>query len=237
MASSPLRVVSTRPRSASSCPRSFPTSCSRALSERSSERSRSVNCFSSSGPSRRVSRVSATHFWVATSIALMLCRSVPSRKASRSMASIRSCIRARRAVTSAGVVGSAPSRARSAARRAWICPSSRRSSWVSSGSRASISAVSRVAWAEARALATAWARVVPSWSEGKASEPRSSSALRMRAAMARLSVTPCLPPSSEPTTRSAWATSSWALAHFTASGGRRAFTSSVRSFLASRLSK
>ena len=40
----------------------------------------------------------------------MLCKSVPSRKASRSITSSRSCIRVRRAVTSAGVVGSAASR-------------------------------------------------------------------------------------------------------------------------------
>jgi hypothetical protein len=55
--------------------------------------------------------------------------------------------------------------------------------------------------------------------------------------MARPSVTPFFPPSSELTTRIACATSSWALAHFSASGGRSVLTSSVFSFRARRLSK
>ena len=97
--------------------------------------------------------------------------------------------------------------------------SSSRSSGRSSGSRASISAASSAAWAETSELATASARVVPSWRVGKVSllalVERPADALgdgpspRPR---------PFRPLSSDPTTRSASATSSWVLAHFSASG-------------------
>ncbi len=198
MASSPLSVVSTRPRSARSWPRSRATSASSASSERCSETSRSLNCLLVLRPvapllagvrhpllGRGQHRVHALQ--ISSRAGTPRGPSRPAAPASGS----------RRAVTSAGVVGSAASRERSAVSCAWICPSEQ--PLLVGEQRVQGVDLRRVQGGLGRgeSVGDGVGAGVPSWSEGKASAPRSSSALRMRSAMAWLSVDAPLPPSSD----------------------------------------